>query len=245
MAAKKSVSPSIADRALLDAAFICDLIKVRQALAEGADPNARDEDERTPLFSAVLGGSIGLMGLLLEAGADVNARDHHGFAPLHFAAQERLPEMARLLLAKGADANAKDEDGATPLWRAVFSDPEHGELAKILLAAGAKPELASRPTPALVQAMPRAFMDTLPSRAAAFAGKDVTPKPLGQVSWADAQPWIDAEPALRRGFVKRWRGLARVPEFRHGLVAGLKAHPEWDPVLNPPLPRPASDPSRR
>jgi hypothetical protein len=119
----------------------------------------------------------------------------------------------------------------------------NGQMAT--LAEGAKPEVSARPAPALVQAMPRAFMDTLPSRAAAFAGKDVTAKPLGQLTWADAQPWIDAEPVLRRGFVKRWRALAKVPEFRHGLVAGLKAHPEWDPVLNPPPPRPASDPSRR
>lgn len=120
----------------------------------------------------------------------------------------------------------------------------NGQMAT--LAPGAKPEIATRPTAALVQAMPRAFMDTLPSRAAAFAGKDVAPKPLGPLAWSDAQPWVDAEPALRRGFVKRWRALAKVPEFRHGLVAGLKSHPEWDPVLNPPPPpRPASDPSRR
>ena len=105
--------------------------------------------------------------------------------------------------------------------------------------AGAKPELSPRPTPALVQAMPRAFMDSLPSRAAAFQGKEVVAKPLGPLAYADAQPWIDAEPALRRGFVKRWRALARDAEFRRGLVAGLKAHPEWDPVLTPP--RPPSD----
>ena len=102
--------------------------------------------------------------------------------------------------------------------------------------AGAKPEVSPRPTPALVQAMPRAFMDSLPSRAAAFKGKDVAPKALGAIAYPDAQPWIDAEPALRHGFVKRWRALAKDAEFHRGLVAGLKAHPEWDPVLNPPPP---------
>ena len=109
--------------------------------------------------------------------------------------------------------------------------------------AGAKPEVAPRATPALVQAMPRAFMDSLPSRAAAFQGKDVVPKALGPIAYADAEPWIDAEPALRRGFVKRWHALAKDAEFRRGLVAGLKAHPEWEPVLNPP--RPASDAAHR
>jgi hypothetical protein len=94
--------------------------------------------------------------------------------------------------------------------------------------------------------MPRAFMDSLPSRAAAFQGKDVVAKELGPIAYADAQPWIDAEPALRRAFVKRWRTLAKGAEFRRGLVAGLKSHPEWEPVLfPPPPPRPPSDAPRR
>ena len=86
-----------ASRALSAAAFVCDLIKARELLRAGADPNARDEDERTPLFSAVLGGSVGLVGLLLESGADVDARDSRGFTALHFAAEEQLPAMTRLL----------------------------------------------------------------------------------------------------------------------------------------------------
>lgn len=138
----KPVDPSRA--ALIDAAFVCDLIKVRELLVAGADPNARDDDGRSPLFSAVLGGSIGLVGLLLESGADVNARDHHGFTALHFAAQEDLPEMARLLIAKGADVNAQDEDGGSVLWRAVFSARGRADIVQLLIAAGAKPDLANK-----------------------------------------------------------------------------------------------------
>jgi ankyrin repeat protein len=136
-----------ANRALLDAAFVCDLIKARQALEDGADPDARDEDERTPLFSGVLGGSVGLVGLLLESGADVNARDAQGFTPLHFAAQEVLPEMARLLIGKGADVNARDQDGSSVLWRAIFSAYDHegmrNDVVATLVAAGANPDLAN------------------------------------------------------------------------------------------------------
>ena len=105
-----------------------------------------------------------------------------------------------------------------------------------LAAAGTKPELSPRPTPAFVQAMPRPFMDSLPSRAAAFQDKDVAARSLGPLAYADAQPWLDAEPALRKAFVKRWRALAHDTEFRRGLVAGLKSHPEWEPVLYPPPP---------
>ena len=128
-------------KSLVDAAFVCDLVRVRELLAAGADPDARDDDGRPPLFSAVLGGSLGLMGLLFESGADVNARDDHGWTALHFAAQENLPEVTRLLLAKGADPNLRDDDGSTALWRAVFSDHGQHDVVRALLKGGAKDDI--------------------------------------------------------------------------------------------------------
>ena len=127
--------------ALRDAAFICDFVKVRELLSQGAHPDPRDEDERTPIFSAVLGNSVGVLGLLLEAGADVNARDRDGWTALHFAAQEHLPEMARILIGQGADVTIKDDDGATALWRAVQASRGRAELVSILRAAGAKDDV--------------------------------------------------------------------------------------------------------
>ncbi|HKW82216.1 MAG TPA: hypothetical protein VJN68_00570, partial [Burkholderiaceae bacterium] len=52
----------------------------------------------------------------------------------------------------------------------------------------------------------------------------------------------DAEAALRPAFLARWRPLASQAEFRKGLVAGLRNHPEWDRTLFPEkyLPKPAS-----
>ena len=142
MSERQSLSAN--DQALIDAAFVCDLVKVRELLVAGADPNVPDDDGRTPLFSAVLGGSIGLVGLLLESHADIQARDSQGFSALHYAAQEDLPEMARLLIAKGADVNAVDEDGASVLWRAIFAWRERPDMIQILIAAGAKPDLANK-----------------------------------------------------------------------------------------------------
>ena len=98
---------------------------------------------------------------------------------------------------------------------------------------GARPERSRGTSPAFVQAMPRAFMDPLPLRAAAFDGRDVAPRRLGDMSYADAQPWIDAEPPLREVFAKRWKRLAADPEFRRALAADLKSHPEWTPILSP------------
>ncbi|MCK9685630.1 hypothetical protein [Scleromatobacter humisilvae] len=108
-----------------------------------------------------------------------------------------------------------------------------GEM--LTLPTGGKPVLAKGASPAFVQAMPRTFMDSLPSRLDKFSA-DVPPRKLGDMSYADAQPWIDAEPPLRRVFAERWRRLAAVPQFRSGLVEGLKSHPEWTPILYPPPP---------
>lgn len=105
-----------------------------------------------------------------------------------------------------------------------------------------KGKTAPRPDPEFIKRLPRAFLDPVPSRAAMFAAREVAGKPLGGIDYASAQPWIDAEAALRPAFLARWRPLASQAEFRKGLIAGLRGHPEWDRTLFPEkyLPKPAS-----
>ena len=93
--------------------------------------------------------------------------------------------------------------------------------------------LAPRPAADFIQRVPRPFIDTLPTRAALFAARDVPVKRLAAITYADVQAWIDAEPALRPLFVTRWKALAQTPEFRKGLAANMRAHPEWDCILYP------------
>ena len=106
----------------------------------------------------------------------------------------------------------------------------------------AKGVLAQRPAADFIQRVPRAFLDTLPARAALFATREVPAKRLASITYADVQAWVDAEAGLRPLFVTRWKALAQNPEFRNGLVAGLRAHPEWDRLLFPEkyLPKPAA-----
>ena len=141
-----------------------------------------------------------------------------------------------ILSVQGDAAQAFAESGPSRVLPRAPDTPaqplKSGEMFT-LPGGGAKPALAKGASPAFVQAMPRAFMDSLPSRAAAFA-TDVTPRRLGDMGYADAQPWIDAEPALRQIFATRWRRLAADPQFRAGLVAGLRSHPEWTSILTPP-----------
>jgi hypothetical protein len=88
-----------------------------------------------------------------------------------------------------------------------------------------------------VRDLPDALKVQLPSGYAAFRDKETAPRALGAVDWADAQPWIDGEPALREWAVRRWRALAKDPGFRRALVAGMKSHPEWEAALAASAPR--------
>ena len=109
-------------------------------------------------------------------------------------------------------------------------------------SAGAKAVSAARPTPAFLQAVPRPFVDTLPSRAAVMKARDTSPKRLGEIAYADVQAWLAAD-GLRPNFVARWKALAKNPEFRKGLIANLRAHPEWDRTLFPEKYLPKSTPA--
>jgi len=139
-----SPPPGPLDQEISDAAFICDVARVRDLLRRGADPDARNDEGRPPLVSAILGGSMPLLELLLDSGADVDAPDPLGWTPLHFAAQEVLPEMAERLIAKGADVNAQDREGNTPLARAIFFARGRRAILDLLRRSGAKDDVPNR-----------------------------------------------------------------------------------------------------
>jgi hypothetical protein len=105
----------------------------------------------------------------------------------------------------------------------------------------AKAAITARPTPGFIERLPRAFLDTLPARAGLFKARDVEPKALGEIRFAEVEAWVDAE-SLRGQFVTRWKALAQNPAFRDGLAANLRAHPEWDRILYPEkyLPKPVA-----
>jgi hypothetical protein len=99
--------------------------------------------------------------------------------------------------------------------------------------AGARGSVNTGSTEAFVAGMPRAFRDSLPLRLDRYRNQPVQPKEAPDFTYADVEPWLKAEPWLRRPLVQRWRAKARNPAFRAALVAGLASHPEWDPILFP------------
>lgn len=106
----------------------------------------------------------------------------------------------------------------------------------MLQRAAAAPETSRLPPPEMLAKLPRPFTDTLPRRAARFADRAVEPTKGVPASYADAAAWLNGEPVLRAAFVQRFTPRSRETAFRSALVADLRLHPEWRPVLFPPPP---------
>jgi ankyrin repeat protein len=113
---------------------------VKQHLADGADVNAKNKYEQTPLHFAAYRGHKEIAELLIAKGADVNAKGYYGRTPLQRAAWFGRKEIVGLLIAKGADVNAKIEGGRhkgiTPLDSAIRL--RHPETADLLRKHGGK-----------------------------------------------------------------------------------------------------------
>ena len=103
----------------------------------------------------------------------------------------------------------------------------------LLVSQGQPSGVQARPAADFVAALPRAYLDTLPYRYSLFEARTVAPKDQRAFSYAEVEPWINAEPPVRRQFVVLWRRKAFEPAFREPLDRDLARHPEWDPVLHP------------
>lgn len=117
--ARKTTDPPVASHGALGQDLFLsidhrDLAGVKSLLKQGADPNARNGLEFTPLD--VAGGShqTEVMEALLEAGAKPEAPSPYG-TPLTFAAMSANVQGANLLLSRGVNVNVVRADGASIL----------------------------------------------------------------------------------------------------------------------------------
>jgi len=146
------------------------------------------------------------------------------------------------------------DDGQTLLFSeqgAIQVTPRRGGAPMALdtgkaasFANNVQPQLLARPPSPWLPKVPRAFRESIPSRAALVRGPEPVLVPRGPLAYAALQPWLAAEPAVRQGFQQRFAELLADRAFRDAVDQGLAQHPEWEPVLRPPKP-PAPRPVRK
>ena len=116
------------------------LVEILEALVDnGADVNAVDDTNVTPLHTAARFNKARSIHVLVEAGADINARSSGGRTPLHHAAFTLSHGALLALLRRGVDVNAQDENGETPLHDAAREGGTQGaaDVVNSLLRSGA------------------------------------------------------------------------------------------------------------
>lgn len=101
------------------------------------------------------------------------------------------------------------------------------------IKADQKAVVAARPSPAFIGALPKVFLDPLPARMARYKDRQVQPRRLDVVNYAEVETWLKAPLDIRRPLLARFQSRATDPAFRSALVSNLRFHPEWDPVLFP------------
>jgi cytohesin len=133
------MTPSIDwDAALFAAAQAGDIAKANDALAGGANVNAANRYNVTPLLEVSGQGHLEMARYLIARGAEIDYTGMREGSPLMLVAFMGQVEFLRLFLTAGANANlAMPVGGETALHMAAVANQT--AAAKVLLDAGADP----------------------------------------------------------------------------------------------------------
>ena len=104
-------------------------------IEKGANPEAKNANGETPLFSAAKTNDPAMTALIVKGGSSIKARDNFGSSPLHTAVRWDADASVRELVRLGIDVNAQNVAGKSTLSEAVLA----GKLstAKLLIDSGA------------------------------------------------------------------------------------------------------------
>ncbi len=123
-------------RGLHRAAHSGDVATIRKLVEEGADLEARDRAERTPLHVAAFASQEEALRVLAEAGADLNALEHRAYDIVTIAAVADDLEMVDLSLTLGASpGNVTSPYDGTALIAAAHLG--HHQVVRHLIDGGA------------------------------------------------------------------------------------------------------------
>jgi ankyrin repeat protein len=136
MGAKDSQGRLTVDYVLYWAARYGNTEGVKYLITQGANKDAVNQHQETPLHAAAEDGRTEVVEYLIEAGANKEAVNQHQETPLHWAVQEGHLATVKVLISKGANVQAKTHHNVTPLHLAANGNSK--EMLECLLKAGAK-----------------------------------------------------------------------------------------------------------
>jgi ankyrin repeat protein len=110
-----------------------------------SDLNGLGNDGRTPLFEAVLAGSIDVFKYLVQEGADTSIRNAQDFSLLDAAGFQGRAEIAKLLIDMGFNPVEFNKDGFLPYHRAGWgSEKRYTDTIRVFLEAGVPRSIRSK-----------------------------------------------------------------------------------------------------
>ena len=124
--------PADADARLVVAAAAGDAAAIRAALADGADPDARDAARTPALLLATKARATDAVQALIDAEADVDAQDADRSNPFLYAGAEGLLDILTLVNEAGADPAITNRYGGVALIPA--SERGHVDVVRYLLS---------------------------------------------------------------------------------------------------------------
>jgi len=117
------------------AAYTGKLDALKELVARGMDPLAKDTYGRTPLQLAIRHDDVEAVKVMLDASPSALKPGENGRTLLHSAASWESVEVTKLLLSRDLSARAADSKRNTPLHLAALCG--HSGVASLLVAAGA------------------------------------------------------------------------------------------------------------
>jgi len=130
--------------ALMAATHANEVQVAKVLIAAGSDVNAKDKLQDSPYLYAGAEGRLEILKMMLAAGADLKSTNRFGGTALIPACEKGHLENVKVLLQTKIDVNHVNNLGWTALMETAMKKGRgavHAEITRLLLAAGANPNL--------------------------------------------------------------------------------------------------------